>query len=182
MSKELEKNRELIFRKKAKLKKMTQTELAEVLGVSPAEFFADDSDLFNISGIFPVRRRLVPMLGEIAFGVPVYAEEQKECYALMDEELEADFCLRAKGDSMIGARIHDGDVVFVRSQPMVENGEIGVVVIEDEATLKRVYYYPDKQKLILVPENKAYEPLVYLGDELETIRILGKAVAFQSKI
>ena len=83
---------------------------------------------------------------------------------------------------MIGARIRDGDYVFVRAQDTVENGEIGVVIIGDEATLKRVYYYPEQQKLILLPENPAYEPLVFLGEELEEIKILGKAVAFRSTI
>ena len=83
---------------------------------------------------------------------------------------------------MIGARIFDGDVVFIRSQSTVENGDIAAVVIGDEATLKRVYYYPDKQKLILSPENPRYEPLVFIGEELDGIKILGKAVAFHSII
>ena len=76
----------------------------------------------------------------------------------------------------------DGDIVFIREQPMVNNGEIAAVIIDDEATLKRVYYYPEKQKLMLVPENTKYEPLVYIGEELEQIRILGLAVAFQSDL
>jgi repressor LexA len=83
---------------------------------------------------------------------------------------------------MIGARIFDGDIVFIRSQSSVENGEIAAVIIDDEATLKRVYYYPTEGKLILSPENPRYAPLVFIGEELEHIRILGKAVAFQSKI
>ena len=83
---------------------------------------------------------------------------------------------------MINARIMDGDIVFIREQPMVNNGEIAAVIIDDEATLKRVYYYPEKQKLMLVPENTKYEPLVYIGEELEQIRILGLAVAFQSDL
>jgi repressor LexA len=81
---------------------------------------------------------------------------------------------------MINARIFDGDVVFIRQQDMVNNGEIAAVIIEDEATLKRVYYYPEKNKLVLQAENPAYEPLVYVGEELNTIRVLGKAVAFTS--
>ena len=81
---------------------------------------------------------------------------------------------------MINARINDGDIVFIRKQPMVENGEIAAVIIDNEATLKRVYYYPENNKLILNPENPKYAPFVYVGEELLTVRILGKAVAFQS--
>ncbi|MBR3866113.1 MAG: XRE family transcriptional regulator, partial [Clostridia bacterium] len=87
-----------------------------------------------------------------------------------------------KGDSMINARIFDGDTVFIREQDMVENGEIAAVVIGDEATLKRVYYYPEDGKMVLAAENSAYSPLVYQGAELEQIRIIGKAIAFQSNI
>lgn len=101
---------------------------------------------------------------------------------LLKTDIRADFCLRACGDSMINARIYDGDIVFIREQPMVEKGEIAAVIINDEATLKRVYYYPEQNKIILNPENPAYEPFVYVGEELNSIRILGKAIAFQSDV
>ena len=83
---------------------------------------------------------------------------------------------------MIGARIYDGDIVFIRSGEDISDGDICAVVIEDEATLKRVYYHPEEGKLILSPENPRYAPLVYTGEELSRIKILGKAVAFQSVI
>ena len=83
---------------------------------------------------------------------------------------------------MINARILDGDIVFVRKQSAVNNGEIGVVVIENGATLKRIYYYPEQQKLVLQSENPKYEPLVYAPPPLEQIYILGKAIAFQSDV
>ena len=83
---------------------------------------------------------------------------------------------------MIGARIYDGDIVFIKSQSAVNNGEIAAVIISDEATLKRVYFYPDEGKLILSAENPKYAPLVYMNDELNTIKIIGKAIAFQSSI
>ena len=83
---------------------------------------------------------------------------------------------------MIGARIHDGDLVFIKNQSEVENGSIAAVIINDEATLKRVYYYPEESKLILTAENPAYPPLVFSGTELNSIYILGRAVAFQSRI
>ena len=130
--------------------------------------------------IFPIHTVRIPFLGEIACGEPIYADEDRESYVLAGTGIKADFCLRAKGDSMINARILDGDIVFIRRQDMVENGEIAAVIINDEATLKRVYYYRDKNLLILKPENPAYQDLIYTNEELETIKILGKAVAFQS--
>ena len=136
----------------------------------------------NYPDIFPIERRRIPVLGEIACGTPILTDEQHDSFVMSGTNLDADFCLRAKGDSMIGARIQDGDIVFIKKSDMVANGEIAAVVIEDEATLKRVYYYPEKSKLILTPENPKYEPLVFMGPELDEIHILGKAVAFQSRI
>ncbi len=140
------------------------------------------SNIPNYPDIFPIERRRIPVLGEIACGTPILTDEQHDSFVMSGTNLDADFCLRAKGDSMIGARIRDGDIVFIKKSDMVANGEIAAVVIEDEATLKRVYYYPEKSKLILTPENPAYEPLVFMGPELDEIHILGKAVAFQSEI
>lgn len=136
----------------------------------------------DVPGIFPLESRRFPMLGEFACGKPMMAYEDLESYVISGTDLHADFCLRARGDSMIGARIMDGDIVFIRSADMVSNGEIAAVVIDNEATLKRVYYYPEEQKLILTPENPKYPPLVYIGNQLAEIRILGQAIAFQSDI
>ena len=83
---------------------------------------------------------------------------------------------------MINARIFDGDIVFIKSTPEVNNGEIAAVVIDDEATLKRVYYYRNENKLVLSAENPRYAPLVYVNEELDSINILGKAVAFMSYV
>ncbi|MCI8459413.1 MAG: helix-turn-helix domain-containing protein [Clostridia bacterium] len=144
---------------------------------------ADKKSIFDTHPtIRPVARRRIPMLGEIACGEPIYANEERESYVEVGTDLNVDFCLTARGDSMIGARIKNGDIIFCRSQDMVNNGEIAAVIIGDEVTLKRVYYYPDKQKLVLQAENPKYEPFVYVSDELNQIRILGKAVAFQSDI
>ncbi|MBQ6824531.1 MAG: helix-turn-helix domain-containing protein [Clostridia bacterium] len=123
----------------------------------------------------------LPLLGEIACGEPIFAHEEKE-QILPPIGIRADFCLRAKGDSMVGARITDGDLVFIRRQPMVENGEIAAVIIDDSATLKRLHYRPEEGILTLMAENPRYAPLVYAGEELSRVRILGKAVAFQSKL
>lgn len=124
--------------------------------------------------------RPIPLLGNIACGTPILAQENIEEMLEAPESLHADFALRCKGDSMVGARIHNGDIVYIRQQPVVDNGEIAAVLIDEEATLKRVYRYSDK--LVLTPENPAYEPLVFTGSELENIRILGKAVAFLSAL
>lgn len=146
------------------------------------------SDIENEKGfetfpnIHPIKLKKFPLLGEIACGEPIYADEDKESYVMADMDIDADFCLTAQGDSMINARIYDGDIVFIKKMPLVSNGDIAAVIINDEATLKRVYYYPEKNKLILSPENPAFEPLVYLNEELDTIRILGKAVYFMSAL
>lgn len=83
---------------------------------------------------------------------------------------------------MINARIHDGDFVFIKMQSIVRNGEIAAVAIDDEATLKRFYYYPERRMIILKPENSKYEDMIFVGDELKRIRVLGKAVCFQGNL
>ena len=123
--------------------------------------------------------RQVPLVGRIACGMPILAEQNIEGMISVPEGWRADFVLTCRGDSM-APLIMDGDLVAVRSQPEVENGEIAVVRIDDEATLKRVYYDREHARLQLVPENPAYSPLVYVGEELDNIRILGKAVGFMS--
>ena len=136
----------------------------------------------TFSNVFPVEKKKIPFLGKIACGEPIFAEEEKGVYMDTLNDLHVDFCLQAQGDSMINARIMDGDIVFIRSQPEVNNGEIAAVAIGDTATLKRVYYYPEKNQITLQAENPAFPPLTYVGAELEEIRILGKAVAFQSNL
>lgn len=157
--------------------------LATALGTTPAELMGwDDEPPKQYKNLIPMSIKQLPVLGDIACGMPIYAEEKHESFVTVSEELNADFCLKAHGDSMTGARIYDGDIVFIRSQSSVNNGEIAAVIIDDEATLKRVYYYPEEGKLILSPENPRYAPLVYVKDELNAVKIIGKAVAFQSVI
>ncbi len=157
--------------------------IARALKMTPGSLMGwESASLPTAENILPLRRRAVPLLGQIACGEPIYAEEEFQGYAIAEDGITADFCLRASGDSMIGARIYDGDIVFVKACDTVENGEIGVVIIEDEATLKRVYYDPADGKLILSPENPRYRPLVYSGEELSAVKILGRAVAFQSTV
>lgn len=157
--------------------------LASALGTTPSELMGWGNGSYDrYDNIAPISIKKIPILGEIACGEPIYAEEEHESFVAANTDIDADFCLRAHGDSMIGARIFDGDIVFIRSQSAVDNGEIAAVIINDEATLKRVYFYPEEGKLILSPENPRYAPLVYVKDELNSIKILGKAVAFQSMV
>ena len=157
--------------------------LAVALGTTPQELMGWEDDVSaSYNNLMPMSVKQLPVLGDIACGMPIYAEQRHESFVNVADRLDADFCLKAHGDSMTGARIFDGDIVFIRSQSSVENGEIAAVIINDEATLKRVYYYPAEGKLILSPENPRYAPLVYVGRELETVKIIGKAVAFQSTV
>lgn len=124
----------------------------------------------------------VPMLGTIACGYPKLAVQEKDSYVLAGEDIKADFCLIARGDSMIDDRINDGDVVFCVSTNEVDDGDIAAVVIDEEATLKRVYIDQASETLTLVPSNKKYRPIIVRGEELEKVHIIGKAVAFQSEL
>lgn len=138
----------------------------------------------KISNIFPITTHKLPMLGEIACGEPRFTNEDRESYVDAGTDVKADFCLKTKGDSMVNARIHDGDIVFIRRQDIVENGEIAAVVVnnDSEATLKRFYYYRERATLILKPENPAYEDLIFQNEELNRVHVLGKAIAFQSDV
>lgn len=160
--------------------------IAEFLGVSADYLLGKEEapvNIFDYSNITPLpKTKKVPHLGSIACGKPIFADEVHGEYIEIKDDINADFCLTAKGDSMINARILNGDLVYIRSQSSVNNGEIAAVIIDDEATLKRVYFYPESNKLVLNPENPQFEPLVFVGEELKNVKILGKAVAFQSMI
>lgn len=196
------------LRKLRQSHKLTQIELAKRLGLSYSaismyergerqpnfETLEAIADFFNVpmstliekstppyNNIIPMpEMTTIPLLGSIACGEPITAVENIEDYVTMLKSVKADFALRCKGDSMIDARILDGDIVYIRQQAKVENGEIAAVLIGDEATLKRVYISADT--VTLMPANQKYSPLVYSGEEINEIRILGKAVAFTSAI
>lgn len=192
LAEKLGKNRATIYRYESnEIEKLPTTvlePLANALGVSPGYLMGWEKNgdipalLDRFDNIKPVHLKRFPLLGEIACGEPIFADEDKESFVMADMDIRADFCLKAKGDSMINARIHDGDIVFIKKMPTVSNGDIAAVIIDDEATLKRVYYYPEKNKLMLVAENPAFEPLVYINEELNYIHILGKAVYFMSAL
>ena len=171
----------------SKIKLPVLEAMAKVLNVNPnwlilkSDTIEREPDIPFVKNIIPLpKTKKVPLVGTIACGEPITAVENIEDYVGMPESVNADFCLRCKGDSMINARIFDGDIVYIRQQPDVENGEIAAVLIDDEATLKRVFKHKDS--LELRAENLTFPALYYEGAELNNIRILGKAVAFMSVV
>lgn len=123
----------------------------------------------------------VPILGEIACGQPMFCEENFEGIFQIDEDLDKpDFCLIARGDSMIDAGIHDGDIAFMRKTPIVENGKIAAVYYDEDVTLKR--YYSKGNQVILQPENKFYSPIIIDLYEDIPLQILGELIGVYSKV
>lgn len=160
--------------------------LAKALDVTPSYLMGwedenKDPILENIPGIItPVQMKRIPILGTIACGDPIFAQENYDGYFMIDKNLpEADFILRAKGDSMIEAHIFDGDLVFLRKTSDVDDGQIAVVLIDDEATLKRVSR--DKDTVILQPCNKDYKPIIVQEKDDKQVLILGEMVGVYSK-
>ena len=155
------------------------SKIAEYLEVSPVYLLGLDEA--RHPNIIPIRTQRIPLLGNVACGEPVLAAEQFDSYVESGTEVKADFALRCKGDSMINARILDGDIVFIRRQPMVDNGQIACVAIDNEVTLKRFYRHDNT--VSLVAENPSYPPIIYIINEhTDNIHILGRAVAFQSDV
>ena len=164
--------------------------LAELFGVPPSYLlgWSRDGEDATASPILPapvaaqlrpVRHRRFPVLGNVACGEPTFADEQRGTFVDASSDVDADFCLIANGDSMINARIFQGDLLFVKSQEIVDDGEIAVVLIGDETTVKRVYYDRENNTLTLMPENPTHKPMRFSGAALADIRILGKVTAVQ---
>ena len=156
--------------------------LCNLYGINPAFVVGwqdQPFDVFSIPGIMPLKTKKVPLLGTIAAGKPILAEENEEDYIECENGINADFCLKIKGESM-SPRIKDGDVVFIHSQPDVENGEIAAVIIDDEATLKRVY--KKGESIQLIAENPDYDPIICNSDNCENIQILGRAIALRRSL
>lgn len=149
--------------------------------VPKQEYIEQNEDLSRY-GIRPIKPFRLPVLASVSCGELKYAAEDIDGYVDADASFTADFCLIADGDSMINTGIDTGTIVFIRKQDTLENGEIGVVLYEDDATLKRVFYYPEQNMLILRPENPKYKDMVFTDSQLNEIRILGKAVYFQKKV
>ena len=156
----------------------------------PVRYLVDDSlDLIEFlknpnnskNNLIPLEKiKKIPVLGKIACGTPILAEQNIDGYILLPNGISADYALKCDGDSMIDVGIYDGDVVFIKEQPIVENGEIAAVLIDGETTLKKVY--KDKDKLSLIPANSIYPPLTFVKNEINMVSILGKATAYLHKI
>lgn len=156
----------------------TVLELAKIFRCTPAYLMGWEDD-FLPQSVMHIGKKKLPLLGEIAAGEPIFADEEIEYYS-PGEDTGADFCLRIHGDSMTGIGIKDGDIVFIRKQDCVDEGDIAAVLVEDEATLKRVYQSDDS--ITLVSENPKYKPMVYTKKQCRNIRILGKAVSFTTRL
>ena len=155
--------------------------LAKALQLDPVTLITGQEVDFANNIVPPPQLIPKPRLGAIACGTPILAEENHETTDFVPADIKCDFTLECKGDSMIDARILDGDIVYIRSQPSVENGEIAAVLVNsNEATLKRVFFYTNK--VMLQPANPNYEPLVFVNEEINQIKIIGKAVGFTSKL
>ncbi|MGE5554036.1 MAG: transcriptional repressor LexA [Betaproteobacteria bacterium] len=161
----------------------TLKKLAEVLGVPASEFLDADDRLPPLPpGAIPVGEMIpIPIIGTIRAGEPILAVQNIEgyCPVTADEVAGGEhFFLRVKGDSMIGARIQEGDLVLVRRQADVDDGDIAVVMVNDEeATIKRVYR--ENGKWLLKPENPAMRPFVV---DKRDVQIIGKVVQIRIQL
>lgn len=156
--------------------------LAKVLHTTPSYLIGwSDNVEENVTNLITLKKtKKIPLLGKIACGEPILAQENWDDTIILPDSVDADFALVCQGDSMIDARINNGDIVYIKMQNQVNNGEIAAVLIDNEATLKR--FYKIDNKVVLKPENKEYEPMIFVNDEINEIRIIGKAVYFLSKV
>lgn len=150
--------------------------LANILKVTPEYLmgWSDEKGGYSSYGALPVTKRTIPVLGNVHCGTPKYADQ--EYMDLIDTDVNADFALIAEGDSMIDVGIQDKDLVFVRRKSIVDNGKIAIVLIGEEAAIKRVHKTGDT--LILSPANQNYEPLIFDSSSVEDIKILGEVIAY----
>jgi len=151
-------------------------EIADKLNINAGYLLGWEKNKYKNSKDF----KNIPLIGTIAAGLPVLATENIKSMQIVSEDADIDFCLEVKGDSMVGARIYDGDIVFIRKQDMVDDGEIAAVLIEDEATLKR--FYRINGSIVLRAENPNYKDIIINKKDHKDIKILGKAIFFQSAI
>ena len=185
---------------------LTQQAVAEALGVSRSavamweknerepnlETLAALAKLLNVpmtalvereerplpENVRPARYRRIPLLGAIAAGEPIFAGEEHETYVDVGGSVQADFALEVQGESMEPV-YKDGDVVYIRSQSDVSDGQVAAVVIDDSATLKRVYHLPIGVQLM--PINPAFAPMLFTAENSNSVRILGLAVGYFRK-
>ena len=149
--------------------------LADTFNVNMDTLLGKPSIPINLSVLPPMNK--IPLVGQIACGAPILADENITDYVDLPGHIRADYALTCKGDSMINAGIRDGDIVYIRKQERVENGQIAAVMVgDDEATLKR--FYLEGNVIQLVAENPTIAPKVFIGEDMSLIKIVGLAVAY----
>ena len=167
--------------------KQTNTyKLASALNVNPAWLMGQDVPMETGAAsalphpdLLPVRKKRIRMLGSIAAGEPIFAEEDRDTYVAVDSDMACDFALRVSGDSM-SPRLLDGDIVFFREQDDVDDGQTAAVIIDDSATLKHVYHLPNG--IQLVSDNPKYPPMIFDAKNSSYARIIGLAVGYQRRL
>lgn len=125
------------------------------------------------------RAKTIPIIGDVACGSPIYHPGDGDEMVTVYDFDQADCAVRARGDSM-EPLIQDGDLVMIHSQPMVDDGQIAAVVVDNEVTLKRVYYEPGRL-LILSALNSDYAPITISGPDIDQTRIIGRAIGKQAR-
>ena len=148
---------------------------AQIFGVSPMYLLFGNIDNDDTAR---TNFKNVPVLEKISNGDLIFAKEEHN--AVLD--VEADFCFTARDNSMAAARIKQGDIVFIKDDKDIKNGEIVAVAIDGDYTLRYWYYYPEQKKLVLNSTQPEHEPLIYSGSEIKKVLCLGKVVCFMSKI
>ena len=154
-------------------------DIANALGVTPAYLMGWDESPALPAGLSPVRKRHIPMIGHVAAGVPIMAEREYEEYEDDTYGISCDYVLRVEGDSM-EPRIMDGDIVYVREQPDVDDGQIAVVGVDDSVTLKVVYHLTDGLQLVSL--NPKYKPMIYNQGNTDYLALIGLAVAYKRRL
>lgn len=151
--------------------------LGEILQISPADLIEVNEDRAYVQGVVRISEvgmHQVPMIGEVAAGVPIIADQIHSVY--IDSPCKADYALTVKGDSMNPTYL-DGDIIYIHEQPTLDyDGQVAVIILEDCATVKHVWRKPDG--VMLTSDNQSYAPMFYAFSDLNTIRILGKVCGF----
>lgn len=162
----------------AKMPRMSKIDqMANMFGVSRSDLLEEKLDAQ--SGIIRIRFNRKPLVGDIACGTPILAEENITDYVDVPEHIHCDFALKCHGNSMIDLGVKDGDIVYIHSQPEVQNGQVAAVVVDDmepEATLKKFFKY--ENHIMLIPANSEEQPFAFYGEEMARVHVQGLAVGF----
>lgn len=187
LGKKIGKNRATIYRYEnnsiEKLPANVLVPLANALSITPGELIkrnGNDSPSLPAGTFKPIFKK-VPLLGYVAAGKPLEDLNQDVSYVDVEDKYDVDFCVKVVGDSMVDVDINDGDIVFAKSMPEVENGQIAVVEIDHEkACLKR--FYRSNGTITLISANPKYPPMVFTAENCESVEVKGLAVIKQSEI